>query len=168
VIQAHYPGQEAGDAIASVLFGDVSPSGKMPYTTGHNLDEYPPHTIVSDPVLAPQAYFNESTLIDYRWFSAKNITPRFEFGFGLSYSIFEYSNITVKQVSIPDNTSVQKTSEPFLESDGSNSLYDIIAEVTAQITNTGNATACEVAQLVSHSEPPRTLLNLFTVRYVPW
>ncbi|EIN14278.1 glycoside hydrolase [Punctularia strigosozonata HHB-11173 SS5] len=147
VIQAHYPGQEAGDAIASVLFGDVSPSGKMPYTTGHSLEEYPPHTIVSDRVVDPQSYFNESTLIDYRWFSAKNIVPRFEFGFGLSYSTFDYSNINVRDAHLPDNTSVQATNEPFIGSNDSNSLYDTVVEVTAEITNTGNATACEVAQL---------------------
>jgi beta-glucosidase len=101
-----YPGQEAGGAFASVLFGDASASGKMPYTTGHSLDEYLPHTIVSGPMLVPQAYFNESTLADYRWFSAKNITLCFEFGFSLSYSTFEYSNLTVTYVSVLDNTSI--------------------------------------------------------------
>ncbi|KAH9835394.1 glycoside hydrolase [Rhodofomes roseus] len=147
VIAAHFPGQESGDAIASVLFGDVSPSGKLPYTIGHALDEYPPDTIVDDPVLEPQAYFNESTLIDYRWFSAYNITPRFEFGYGLSYSTFSYSNIYVQDVYEADNSTIQQKNEPFEGYDGSNSLYDIITEVTAQVTNTGDVVACEVAQL---------------------
>lgn len=148
MIQAHYPGQEAGDSITSVLFGDVVPSGKLPFTTGHSLDDYPPNTIVSDPVLFPQANFTESTLIDYRWFSAKGINPRFEFGFGLSYSTFVYEKIRVQDVHHTDNTSIQRTNEPFEGSDDSNSLYDIIAQVTAQVTNTGNVTASEVAQLV--------------------
>ncbi|KZT68357.1 glycoside hydrolase family 3 protein [Daedalea quercina L-15889] len=146
-IAAHFPGQESGDAIAGVLFGDVSPSGKLPYTIGHSLDEYPPHTIVDDHVVHPQADFNESTLVDYRWFSAHNITPRFEFGYGLSYSTFSYSNVSVRDVYEADNTSIQQTNERFEGSDGSNSLYDVIAEVTAQVTNTGNVVACEVAQL---------------------
>ena len=150
VIAAHYPGQESGDAIASVLFGDVSPSGRLPYTVAHSIDDYPPNTIVDDPqVTDPQSNFTESTLIDYRWFSAHNITPRFEFGYGLSYSSFNYSNIAVTEVTIPDNTTVQKTNEPFEGSDGTNSLYDVILTVTADVTNTGNVSASEVAQLVS-------------------
>lgn len=62
VIFAHYPGQEAGDAIADVLYGDVSPCGKMPFTTAREEGDYVPGTIVTDPVKAPQAYFNESTV----------------------------------------------------------------------------------------------------------
>ena len=148
VIAAHFPGQESGDAIVSVLYGDVSPSGRLPYTIAHALEDYPPNTIVDDDVPAPQSDFTESTLIDYRWFSAHNTTPRFEFGFGLSYSTFAYSNISVASVFIADNTTIQKTNEPFEGSTGNNSLYDVIAQVTAQVTNTGNVTASEVAQLV--------------------
>ena len=168
VIAAHFPGQEAGDAIASVLFGDVSPSGKLPYTIGHSLDEYPPDTIVATPVLQPQAYFNESTLIDYRWFSAHNITPRFEFGYGLVYSTFNYSNINIESVYIPDNTSVQQTHEPFEGFNGTNSLYDTLAVVTAQVTNTGGALACETAELVLRVSYllVSTLTHAFTVRYL--
>jgi beta-glucosidase len=62
VVFAHYPGQEAGDAIADVLFGDVSPSGKMPYTTARAMGDYLPGSVVDDKVLRPQAYFNESTV----------------------------------------------------------------------------------------------------------
>ena len=97
---------------------------------------------------APESYFTEKGLIDYRWFSAHNITPRFEFRYGLSYSKFNYSSIYVRDVYEADNTTIQKTNEPFEGSDGANSLYDVIAEVTAQVTNTGDVLACEVAQLV--------------------
>lgn len=148
VVLAHYPGQESGNGLADMLFGDVSPSGKLPYTIAHSIDDYPPNTIVDTPVINPQSDFTESTLIDYRWFSAHNTTPRFEFGFGLSYSTFAYSDVNVASVSIPDNTTVQKTNEPFEGSNGNNSLYDVIAQVTAQVTNTGNVTASEVTQLV--------------------
>ncbi|EPS94914.1 hypothetical protein FOMPIDRAFT_281622 [Fomitopsis schrenkii] len=147
VIAAHYPGQESGDAIASVLFGDVSPSGRLPYTIAHSPDDYPPHTIVDDAVLKPQADFTESTLVDYRWFSAHNITPRFEFGYGLSYSAFSYSDIYVRDVYEADKTTIQKTNELYEGRDGTNSLYDVIAEATAQVTNRGDVLACEVAQL---------------------
>ena len=149
VIAAHYPGQESGDAIANVLFGDVSPSGKLPYTVARDIDDYPPNTIMDDPVIHPQSNFTESTLIDYRWFSAHNSTPRFEFGLGLSYSTFGYSDIGVMEVNIADNTSVQRTNEPFEGFDGTNSLYDVILQVTADVTNTGAVSASEVAQLVS-------------------
>ena len=148
VVLAHYPSEESGNGLADVLFGDVSPSGKLPYTIAHSEDDYPPNTIVDTPVINPQSDFTESTLIDYRWFSAHNTTPRFEFGFGLSYSTFAYSNISVASVFIADNTTIQKTNEPFEGSTGNNSLYDVIAQVTAQVTNTGNVTASEVAQLV--------------------
>ena len=150
VVAAHFPGQESGDAIASVLFGDVSPSGKLPYTIAHSLDDYPPNTIIDDQVLHPQSNFTESTLIDYRWFSAHNITPRFEFGFGMSYSTFAYSDINVVSVDVPDNTTIQKTNEPFEGANGTDSLYDVVAQVTAQVTNTGNICASEAAQLVGH------------------
>ena len=104
---------------------------------------------MDDPVLNPQSNFTESTLIDYRWFNAHNITPRFEFGYGLSYSTFNYNNIKTMSVSIPDNSSIQKTREPFDGSNGTNSLYDIILVVTADVTNAGDVIASEAAQLVS-------------------
>ena len=149
VIAAHYPGQESGDAIASILFGDISPSGKLPYTVARSINDYLPNMIMDDPVLNPQSNFTESTLIDYRWFNAHNITPRFEFGYGLSYSTFNYNNIKTMSVSIPDNSSIQKTREPFDGSNGTNSLYDIILVVTADVTNAGDVIASEAAQLVS-------------------
>lgn len=71
-----------------------------------------------------------------------------EFGFGLSYTTFEYSDITIDETFKSDYTAIQETAEPFEEYDGTNSLYDVLATVTATITNNGSVTGSEVAQLV--------------------
>lgn len=81
-----------------------------------------------------------------QWFDAKNSTPRFPFGFGLSYSSFEYSNASVSSTPTNDSGYVQLTAEPF---DGERSLYDMLYTVTVTVENTGDVTAAEVAQLVS-------------------
>ena len=103
----------------------------------------------------PQANFTESRLIDHRWFSGHNITPRFAFGYGLSYSTFSYDSMRVTEVEVADNTSVHRTNEPFEGSDGAHSLYDVLLAVTADVTNTGDVIASEAAQLVS-LRPTRT------------
>ena len=92
--------------------------------------------------------FTESLKIDYRWFQSQSIEPRFEFGFGLSYSNFSYSSISISNDYMADDQAIQETAEPFYEYDGKNSLYDQVATVSAVITNTGSVAACEVAQLV--------------------
>lgn len=100
VLAANLPGEESGNAIAAIIFGDVSPSGKLPYTIGRNLEDYGSGTkIMYTPNgLVPQQDFNEGVYIDYRHFDRFNIEPRFEFGFGLSYTTFNYSNLQVAEV----------------------------------------------------------------------
>ena len=97
VIMANLPGQESGNAIADILLGVVNPSGKLPYTIGKSLDDYGPGGKVlyypNGPI--PQQNFSEGLYIDYRHFDKSGIDPTFEFGFGLSYTTFEYSNIVV-------------------------------------------------------------------------
>jgi beta-glucosidase len=92
VLVAHLPGQEAGDSIADVLFGDVNPSGHLPYSVVRNGSVYPPSTDILAPVIPipPQIQdtFSEGLYIDYRYLNAFNITPRFAFGHGLSYTTF--------------------------------------------------------------------------------
>jgi len=100
VILANLPGQESGNAIKDILLGNVNPSGKLPYTIGRSLDDYGPGAKIlyypNAPV--PQQNFSEGLYIDYRHFDKFNIDPTFEFGFGLSYTTFEYSNIVVSPV----------------------------------------------------------------------
>ena len=95
VILANLPGQESGNALTSVLFGDVDPSGRLPYTVGKSLNDYGPGAKIKymPDGLVPQQNFDEGLYIDYRHLDKHNIEPRFEFGFGLSYTAFAYSNL---------------------------------------------------------------------------
>jgi beta-glucosidase len=97
VIFAHLPGQESGNALASVLFGDVDASGRLPYTLGKSLDDYGPGAKIKyyPDSIVPQQDFTEGLYIDYRHFDKSNISPRFEFGFGLSYTSFSYSDLKI-------------------------------------------------------------------------
>jgi beta-glucosidase len=99
VILAHLPGQESGAAIADIIFGDINPSGKLPYTLGKSLDDYGEGAKVlyyANSAL-PQQNFSEGAYIDYRHFDKFGVTPRFEFGFGLSYTTFKYTKMTIKE-----------------------------------------------------------------------
>lgn len=108
VLLANLPGEESGNALVDVLFGDIDASGRLPYTVGKSLDDYGPGgQILYYPNAAiPQQNFTEGLYIDYRHFDAHAITPRYEFGFGLSYTTFELSDLrltTIKPKSaLPD------------------------------------------------------------------
>jgi beta-glucosidase-like glycosyl hydrolase len=100
VVMANLPGQESGHAIADILLGIVNPSGKLPYTIGRSLDDYGPGAKIQyyPNSAIPQQNFSEGLYIDYRHFDKFGIDPRYEFGFGLSYTTFEYSNMVVQEV----------------------------------------------------------------------
>ncbi|KAF7324634.1 Beta-glucosidase [Mycena kentingensis (nom. inval.)] len=97
VINAGLPGQESGNAIVDVLFADgkhaTNPSGRLAYTVAKRREDYPADVLYESTEGTPQLNYEEGLNIDYRWFDAKNIEPRFEFGFGLSYSEFKYSGL---------------------------------------------------------------------------
>ncbi|KPM38591.1 putative beta-glucosidase E [Neonectria ditissima] len=99
VLAANLPGQESGNAIASILFGDESPSGKLPYTIGKSLEAYGEggQVMYLPNAVVPQQDFDEGLFIDYRHFDKYEIEPRFEFGFGLSYTSFEYKDLKVTE-----------------------------------------------------------------------
>ncbi|KAF1929388.1 glycoside hydrolase family 3 protein [Didymella exigua CBS 183.55] len=100
VLIAHLPGQESGNAIVDVLFGDVNPSGHLPYTIAKKEEDFGPGSKVKylpspSDGLAPQQNFSEGLYIDYRHFDKQSIAPRYEFGYGLSYTIFNLSNLVM-------------------------------------------------------------------------
>ncbi len=92
LVWAFYPGQEGGHAVADVLFGDVNPSGKLPFTVAKRYADYPsaPYYNVDTDKKTP---YTEGVFVGYRGFDAKNIEPAFPFGFGLSYTSFAYSDV---------------------------------------------------------------------------
>jgi hypothetical protein len=100
VVLAHLPGQESGHALTSVLFGDFDASGRLPYTLGKSLEDYGegaqlmywPNGVV------PQQDFREGLLVDYRHFDKFDIEPRYEFGFGLSYTTIEYAGLKLTTI----------------------------------------------------------------------
>lgn len=102
ILWAGLPGQESGNAIADILYGRHNPGGKLPFTIGSNAAEYGPDLIYepTDGSNSPQDNFEEGVFIDYRAFDKQNITPIYEFGFGMSYTTFSYSNIKVNKQSV--------------------------------------------------------------------
>ncbi|KIY53221.1 putative beta-glucosidase [Fistulina hepatica ATCC 64428] len=155
IVAAWLPGQESGYSLVDVLYGHVNPSGKLPFTWAHRYSDYYSH-------------FTEGVFVDYRWFDSQHITPRYEFGYGLSYTTFKYSDIRLDRTVWSDISAVQETAEPFEGYDGIKSLYDVLFTVTATITNTGKYIGSEVAQLYisipEHDQPPRVLRGFDKVK----
>ncbi|KAI9752356.1 MAG: hypothetical protein M4579_005664, partial [Chaenotheca gracillima] len=100
VILANLPGEESGNALVDMLLGKVPPSGKLPYTVGKSLEDYGAGgQILYYPNAAiPQQNFTEGLYIDYRHFDKHDISPRYEFGFGLTYTTFNLSSISLDSV----------------------------------------------------------------------
>jgi beta-glucosidase len=99
VVQAWYAGQEQGSVIASVLYGDVNPSGKLPLTFPRRVEDAPDAS-AGEPArdaIGPIIPFAEGTLVGYRWYDAKGIEPLFPFGHGLSYTTFAYRDLEVSR-----------------------------------------------------------------------
>lgn len=95
ILWAHLPGMESGNALVDVLWGDVNPSGKLPYTIAKSLSDYGPggQVLYVENGSPPQQDYNEGIFIDYRHFDKEEIEPRYEFGYGLSYTTFGYGKL---------------------------------------------------------------------------
>ncbi|AEO56238.1 glycoside hydrolase family 3 protein [Thermothelomyces thermophilus ATCC 42464] len=103
VLFAHLPGQEAGESLAGVLFGDVSPSGHLPYSITRAETDYPDSIAKLKGFTLGQVQdtYSEGLYIDYRWLNKRSIKPRFAFGHGLSYTTFAFTNATIRAVTAP-------------------------------------------------------------------
>jgi beta-glucosidase len=100
IIEAWFPGEGGGRAITNVLFGKVNPSGKLPMTFPVRNEDIP--TWGKDGTIAKDPVYTEKLDIGYRWYDARKIKPMFEFGYGLSYTHFVYSDLSVRTAA--DNT----------------------------------------------------------------
>ncbi|KAI0386745.1 beta-glucosidase B [Hypomontagnella monticulosa] len=134
IVHAWYQGQENGNALADVLFGRVNPSGKMPVTFPRRLEDHGSHPWFPGDVERDYAEYGEGVLVGYRWFDAKNIEPLWPFGFGLSYTSFDVSDVKV---------------------DGSIRAGEVgsRAIVSATVTNTGAVDGAEVVQVYMAASP---------------
>ncbi|KAL3420316.1 beta-glucosidase M [Phlyctema vagabunda] len=146
VIFGGLPGQESGHSLVDVLYGDVTPSGKLVHTIAKQDSDY--GSVLNSTVsfdAFPQDNFTEGVYIDYKAFDRDDIEPRFEFGFGLSYTTFEYANISVASVST-ETAEYPDAAIPIVQG-GHPQLWENLFNVTAVITNTGHVAGAEVAQL---------------------
>ena len=132
LVEAWFPGDEGGHALASVLFGDVNPSGKLPTTLGVRREDYPDYGHF--PGVNGQVMYAEGIYVGYRHFDKSQVTPLFPFGYGLSYTTFKYGPLRLSHFD--------------LEPGGT-----VIASVP--VTNTGRREGAEVVELYVHDPSPR-------------
>lgn len=125
LIWTWFNGSEGGNALADVILGHVNPSGKLPWTMPRKLEDSPAHATNSFPG-DESVFYTEGILVGYRWFDTKNIEPLYPFGYGLSYTNFEFSDLKTDKAKY--------------------NVEDTIS-VTCTIKNTGNFDGKEVAQL---------------------
>jgi beta-glucosidase len=135
VLEAWYPGQRGGDAIANILFGSVNPSGKLPITFPASVNDLPRPVIATPPDATtpfPVDYTVDGFNVGYKWYNSKGIKPLFPFGFGLSYTHFSITN--------PQLTTVTSGSSPSFQ-------------VSFDLQNSGTLTGAEVAQIYVQLPP---------------
>ncbi|KAH9889678.1 glycoside hydrolase family 3 protein [Xylariomycetidae sp. FL2044] len=160
VVWAGLPSQENGNALVDVLYGDTNPNGKLPYTIAQSADDY------GTGVVSGNDDYSEGLFIDYRKFDQEEIEPRYEFGFGLSYTNFTYSNIFV------DNMPTSGPAGGDVIPGGLSDLWDVVMTVTATIANSGGVLGAEVPQLYvgfpeAAAAPPRQLRGFAKVALEP-
>ena len=126
IVEAWYGGTEAGNAIASVLAGEVNPSGKLPFTFPVRLEDNPAIALDAYPGDGKQVEYKEGIFVGYRWNDREQIKPLFCFGHGLSYTTFEYGKVTAEGRQMgPDGT----------------------ITVSVPVKNTGSRAGAEIVQL---------------------
>lgn len=145
ILAAGYPGQESGNSLVDVLYGDVNPSGHLIYTIPKQASDYNFPIFNTTDSVDPEDNFTEGLLIDYRHFDAYNITPLYEFGHGLSYTTFNFTDDMDVEVLEPNATASAPPAE--IVPGGSPSLWNTIIVVSANVTNTGLVTGAVVPQL---------------------
>ena len=98
ILWAGIPGEQSGNSIADVLYGRVNPGAKLPFTLGDTRSDYGTDILYTPNAEVPQTNFKEGVFIDYRTFDRHNITPTYEFGYGLSYTNFSITNLQITKI----------------------------------------------------------------------
>jgi beta-glucosidase len=129
LLQAWYPGQEGGTALAEILLGSVNPSGRLPITIERRLEDNPAYANYFTEPGTNRIVYKEGVFVGYRGYDRRGTKPLFPFGYGLSYSTFKFANLNVTPSSFTGNEPVT---------------------VSFDVTNTGRIEGQEVAQLYVH------------------
>jgi beta-glucosidase len=150
VLEAWYPGEEDGNAVANLLFGKVNPSGKLTMSFPRSEKDTPANTSAQYPGVNGTVHYTERLEVGYRWYDAHNDNPLFPFGFGLSYTSFSFANLSVPSAPRADGT----------------------IAVSVDVTNTGSRRGAEVVQVyvsapASAGEPPKQLKGFAKVSLDP-
>ena len=160
IVQAWWNGLEGGNALADILYGKITPSGKLPFTLPLKLEDSPAYAMGNFPQAedvqgdifgtqyrldiegqadmketkkGPESHYTEGSLVGYRWFDTKGVPVMYPFGHGLSYVPFQYSNLTTNKQKYAENE---------------------VVEISFDLTNAGSREADEVAQLYVHRLNP--------------
>jgi beta-glucosidase len=143
LLQSWYPGQEGGTALAQLLFGETSPSGKLPVSFERRFEDNAVHkSYYADPPESKKVKYSEGVFVGYRHFDRSGTKPLFPFGYGLSYTSFTYDHLTISPQS---------------------GNLDTPISVIFEVTNTGSREGAEVAEVYvgdSHAAVPRPVKEL--------
>ena len=149
IIEQYLGGQASGEALCDIVFGDVNPSGKLAETFPNNLEEFPSNQ--NFPGLPRQVEYKEGLYVGYRYYDTANVKPLFPFGFGLSYTSFEYSKLVVKNKIKPGEE----------------------LEISFEVKNTGKVLGKEIIQIYISKEksivyrPKKELKSYVKVELAP-
>ncbi|CAE6520641.1 unnamed protein product [Rhizoctonia solani] len=125
ILQTWYLGNEAGNAISDILFGKINPSGRLPISLPKREEDIPAHLSFGSEM--GKVHYREDVFVGYKYYQARKVAPLFPFGFGLSYTTFELSNLKIEGPSSHDGS------------------LEVKASVT--VKNTGSVRGSEVVQL---------------------
>ena len=161
ILEAWYPGEEDGNAVAAVIFGDIDPSGKLPITFPASAGQLPAHTVQEYPgVPVPGTrnlivHYSEGIFVGYRYYNEHHLKPLFPFGFGLSYTTFHFGHLSIRATRLVIGRSKS-------------------LRVRFTVTNTGKRYGAEVAQVYlgypsskAVPEPPEQLQGFARVTLRP-
>ena len=141
LLEAWYPGQEGGTALAQVLFGDVDPSGRLPVTFDRHWADNPAHDSYYPPPGSERVVYKEGVFVGYRGYERSGIKPLFPFGYGLSYTSFRYGDLKIRPLGV-----AAPSGDP---------PKQLGYEVSWNVTNTGGRDGAAVSELyVGEAHPP--------------